>query len=86
MAAKQACIIANRHARRAATSGVADTGASAIYFSVDAPVTHVDLMAPAVAVGTATGQRQQYIATAQHQIPDLPDAFPRTRHVMPGFQ
>ena len=67
-------------------SGVADTGASAIYFSEDAPVTHVDNTAPAVAVGTATGQRQQSVVTAQHQIPDLPNAFLQTGHVMPGLQ
>ena len=79
-------MIANRRARQSATAGVADTGASAIYFSADAPVTHVDTTEPVVVVGTSTGQRQQSVATAQHQIPDLPDAFLRTGHVMPGFQ
>ena len=86
MAAKRARIIANRGALRAATLGVADTGASAIYFSEDAPVNHVDTTAPALAVDTATAQRQQSIATAQHQISNLPDAFTRTGYVMPGFQ
>ena len=86
MAAKRARIIANRRARRAAISGVADTGASAIYLSEDAPVTHVDTTMPAGDVGKATGQSQQSIANAQHQIPDLPDSFLRTGHVMPGFQ
>ena len=79
-------MIANRRARQSATAGVADTGASAIYFLADAPVTHVDTTEPVVVVGTSTGQRQQSVATAQHQIPDLPDAFLRTGHVMPGFQ
>ena len=37
-------------------------------------------------MGTATGQRQLSVTTAEHQIPNLPDAFPRTGHVMPGFQ
>ena len=86
MTAKRPRIIANRSACRSATARVTDTGASAIYFSADAPVTHVDTTAPAVAVGTATGQRQKSVATAQHQIPDLPNAFPQTGHVMPGFQ
>ena len=49
-------------------------------------MTHVNTTAPAVALGTATGQRQKSIATAQHQIPDLPDVFLRTGHVMLGFQ
>ena len=86
IAAKWDRKLANRRARRSSTSAVADTGASGIYYSADAPVTDVDPTAPVVVVGTATEEPQLPTATAQHQIPNLPDAFPRTGHVMPGFQ
>ncbi|KAL7531028.1 hypothetical protein ACHAXR_003813, partial [Thalassiosira sp. AJA248-18] len=85
VAAKWARRIANRRARKAAT-GVADTGATSIYFTPDAPVTEYDPTAPAIAVGTASGQRQLSSATAKHCIPDLPANFPRLGHVMPGFK
>ncbi|KAL7525219.1 hypothetical protein ACHAXR_001556, partial [Thalassiosira sp. AJA248-18] len=85
VAAKWARKIANRRARKAAT-GVADTGASSIYFAPDTPVLEYNPSAPAIAVGTASGQRQLSSATAKHCIPNLPADFPRSGHVMPGFQ
>ena len=85
MAAKYKRKFANRRARRA-TTGVADTGATSFYFAADAPMTKVNPDAPTIAVGTALGQRHHSSATAQLRIPDLPADFPRTGHVMPGFQ
>ena len=65
---------------------MADTGASSIYFAEGAPVSNIDPHAPAVTVGTATGQRQLSTATAELRIPHLPAEFPRKGHIMPGFE
>ena len=46
----------------------------------------VDTHAPSITVGTATGHVQQSTATAEINLPQLPSAFPKTGHIMPGFK
>ena len=66
-------------------TGIVDSGATDIYFSADAPIVNVNLLAPKVTVGTTTGQSQQFTGTAELNFPKLPSGFPVTRHIIPGF-
>ena len=68
------------------STGIIDSGATGIYFAPDAPVRHKDPQAPTITVGTASGQVQRSSASALLNLPQLPSAFPRTGHIMPGFQ
>ena len=69
-----------------ASTGIIDSGATGIYFAPDAPVSDKDPQAPPITVGTATGQVQRSSASATLALPQLPSDFPRTGHIMPGFQ
>ena len=62
-----------------------DSGASGLYFALNAPVINTNPVAPEIAVGTATGQIQKSTATGQLALPNLPTTFPTTGHKMPGF-
>ena len=62
-----------------------DSGASGLYFSPNAPVANINPAAPAIAVGAAKGQVQRLTATGQLALPNLPNTFPSTGHIMPGF-
>jgi len=58
-------------------TGIANTGASGFYFWPDAPIKNVDPAAPPIKVGTATGQPQRSMTTADIlQLPQLPSDFP----------
>ena len=47
----------------------------------------IDVSAPKISVGTATGQAQRSAAAANFpKLPQLPEDFPRTGHVMPSFK
>ena len=77
---------ADKRAQRVdADTAMVDSGANGFYYSPDAPVDGIDTDAPPIVVGTASGQRQLSSAAANHQIPNLPDEFPRGGHVMPPF-
>ena len=62
-----------------------DSGATDIYFSTDAPIVNIDLSAPKVKVGTATGQTQQSTGTGDLNLHHIPSGFPAKGHLMPGF-
>ena len=62
-----------------------DSGASGLYFALNAPVINTNPVAPEIAVGTVTGQVQNFTATGQLALPNLPLTFPTTGHIMPGF-
>ena len=57
-----------------------------MYFAADAPIVNINLSAPAVKVGTATGQKQQSTGTGDLNLPQLPSGLPITGHIMPGFR
>ena len=63
-----------------------DSGASGLYFAKDSPVSNVDRSAPQIRVGTASGQIQHSSARATLTMPQLPEYFPKTGHVMPEFK
>ena len=56
-----------------------------VYNFTNAQVTNINPAAPAIAVGTATGQVQRSTATGQLSLPNIPNNFPSTGHIMPGF-
>jgi hypothetical protein len=66
-------------------TGIADSGASGIYFSPNAPVTNLNSLAPAVGVRVANGLPVTSVASATlASTPSLPpDAM--QGHVMPSF-
>ena len=66
-------------------TGIVDSGSTDIYFSTDAPIVNIDLLAPKVKVGTATGQTQKSTGTGDLNLPHLPSGFPIKGHLMPGF-
>ena len=47
---------------------------------------NIDRTAPKVTVGTATGQTHLSTGTGKLNLPKLPDNFPVTGHIMPGFR
>ena len=47
---------------------------------------NIDCAATKVTVGTATGQTKVFIGTGELNLPRLPDNFPVTGHIMPGFR
>ena len=67
-------------------TGIVDSGATDIYFYADAPIVNVDLSAPKVTVGTATGQSQQSQGTGELNPPNPPSGFPVTGHIIPRFR
>ena len=67
-------------------TGIPDSGATGFYYSQDALVTDFQNNGSTTVVGTATGQFHTSTTTARHQIPNLPDNFPRTDYVLPAFQ
>ena len=71
----------------ALASAIADTGASGNFWGKGSEgcVANVDPAAPPISVGTATGESARSVATADHRIPNLPEDFPRSGHVMPNF-
>ena len=68
------------------STGIVDSGATAIYFAADASIVNINLSAPKVKVGTATGQTQQFTGTGDLNLPQLPSGSPITGHIMPGFR
>jgi hypothetical protein len=65
-------------------TGVADTGASGIYFNKHTPVNHCGTFAPSICVGIANGTIACSSASAQLQLKNLlPSAC--QGHVMPSF-
>ena len=68
------------------STGIIDSRATGIHFAPDAPVHHKDPQAPPITVGTASGQVQRSSGSASLDLPQLPGAFLRTGHIMPGFQ
>ena len=62
-----------------------DSGASGLYFALNAPVINTNPAALVIAVGTATGQVQKSTATGQLALPNIPSTFPTTGHIMTGF-
>ena len=64
---------------------IVDSGASGLYFSPNEPVTNINPAATAIAVGTATGKVPFSTATGQLAWPNVPNTFPTTGHIMPGF-
>ena len=75
-----------RSSQNTQATSIVDSGATDVYFSVDSPIVNVDLSAPKVKVGTATGQSQQSTGTGGLNLPQLPSGFPITGHIMPGFR
>ena len=53
-------------------TGIVDSGATDIYFSTNAPIVNIDLLAPKVKVGTETGKTQQSTGTGDLDLPHLP--------------
>jgi hypothetical protein len=65
-------------------TGVADTGASGIYFSKYTPVSHRDSSALSIHVGTANSTIACSSASAQLKLKNLPPSA-RQGHIMPSF-
>ena len=65
-------------------TAIADTGASDIYLTPNAPVINIDTSAPKVRVGTATGAPQLSAGTGEVNLSQLP-AECRTGQIMPTF-
>jgi hypothetical protein len=65
-------------------TGVADTGASGIYFTKHAPVNHRNTSAPSFRVGTGNGTIARSSASAQLKLMNLPPSA-RQGHVTPSF-
>ena len=62
-----------------------DSVASNIYLTINSPKQQVDKNAPTVCVGTADGTPQVSSASCDLSLPHLPEFFPKSGHVMPGF-
>jgi hypothetical protein len=65
-------------------TGIADTGASGIYFTKHAPVNHRNTFAHSIRVGTANGTIARSSASAQLKLTNLPPSACQG-HVMPSF-
>jgi hypothetical protein len=66
------------------TAGVANTGASGIFFSKYAPVSHHSSSAPSIRVGTADGTIAHSSASTQLKLKNFPPSA-RQSHIMPSF-
>ncbi len=64
--------------------GVVNSGASSIYFSKNAPITHLNTSAPRIQVKIANGTKLTSSATAQLNHKHIPPAA-RHGHVMDDF-
>ncbi len=65
-------------------TGIADTGASGIYFTKQTPVNHRNTSAPSICSGTVDGTIACYSASAQLKLTNLlPSAC--QGHIMPSF-
>ena len=62
-----------------------DSGSSNIYLTINAPKQRVDRNAPTVCVGMADWTTQLSSASCELAFPHLPEGFPKSGHVMPGF-
>ena len=69
-----------------ASTGIANTGATNIYYTPGAPLLKLDRLAPRVQVGTANGHIDCLSATAKAAIPQLAHDFPTTGYGMPNFK
>jgi hypothetical protein len=65
-------------------TGIADTGASGIYFTKNAPVNYRNTSAPSIRVGIADSTIARSSASAQLKLTNLPPSA-RQGHVMPSF-
>jgi len=66
-------------------SGIANSGATVVYFAPDAPVTNYNSQAPTVGVRVAKGRPECSVASATlASVPSLPQAA-MLGHVMPSF-
>jgi hypothetical protein len=65
-------------------TGIADTGASGIYFTKNAPVNYCNTSAPSIHVGIADGTIARSSASAQLKLTNLPPAACQG-HIMPTF-
>ena len=61
-------------------------GASGLYLYKHAPKVKVREDTPSIQVGTASGEAHRSSSTCELAIPNLPEDFPVSGHVMPGFQ
>ena len=66
-------------------TGIVDSRDPDIYFAADAPIVNINLSAPTVKVGTATGQTQQSTGTGDLNLPQLLSGLPITGNILPGF-
>ena len=66
-------------------TGIVDSRATDIYFSTNAPIFNIDLSAPKVKVGIATGKTLQSTGTGDLDLPYIPLGFPIKGHLMPSF-
>ena len=67
------------------STAIADTGASGLYLTADAPTSSLDSSAPAIIVGTATGHIQHSTASCLSLPSHLPDCL-RQGHIFPAFK
>jgi hypothetical protein len=65
-------------------TGIADTGASGIYFTKNTPVNYHNTSAPNICVGIADGTIVRSSASAQLKLMNLPPSA-RQGHIMPTF-
>ncbi len=65
-------------------TGIADTGASGIYFTKHAPNNHRNTSAPSIRVGTTNGTITRFSASAQLKLTNLPPSA-RQGHIMPSI-
>ena len=54
------------------STGIVDCKYMDIYLSADAPIVNINLSAPTVKVGTATGQTKQSTGTGDLNLPQIP--------------
>ena len=69
-----------------ASTGIADTGATTIYYAPKYPLPKLDPSAPRVHVGTANVHMARSSATAKSYIHQLTHNFPTTGYGMPNFK
>ena len=67
-------------------TAIVDAGASGLYFMPEAPVTNIDVTAPRITVGTASGHPFESSATCEMALPELKDKIALDGHMMPGFK
>ena len=74
-----------QHVLPTKATGIVDSGATDIYFSIDAPVVNIDRATPKVTVGTSTGQTQKLAVAGNLALPHIPLGFPIKGHLMTGL-